>query len=125
MLTWEALRYIMNVRFKSNALKKQCEDPRVAMRDFGKNIGNRLTQRINELCQAKDLSEIAKIPAARLHPLVGSRLNEYSVDLVHPFRLVFIPIDDETPDFDMEDLSTIHIIRIEEVIDYHGKQKRN
>jgi proteic killer suppression protein len=114
----------MVVRFKSNKLKKQCEDPRIAMRDFGKDIGYRLTQRINELRQAKDLSEIAKIPAARLHPLAGSRLNEYSVDLVHPFRLVFIPITDEAPAFDLADLSTIHIIRIEEVIDYHGKQKR-
>ncbi|TYO96918.1 hypothetical protein [Desulfallas thermosapovorans] len=48
--------------------------------------------------------------------------DEYAVDLVHPFRLVFKPILRDG--VDIYDLESIDIIRIEEVTDYHGKQKR-
>jgi len=85
-------------------------------------MGSKLTQRVNELNSATNLSDIDKNPAARLHRLEGQRSNEFAVDLVHPIRLVFKPILED--DADINTLDSITIVRIEEVTDYHGKQKR-
>ncbi|MEY8762495.1 MULTISPECIES: hypothetical protein [Clostridium] len=112
----------MNLEFKSSKIKKQCENPKIAQREYGAKIGNKLTQRVAELNGAKSLLDISKIPAARLHQLEGARADEYAVDLVHPFRLVFKPILEKKGDINK--LECINIVRIEEVIDYHGKQKR-
>lgn len=113
---------IMKLQFKNTKIKKQCEDPKRAQKDFGKKIGNTLTQRVGELIAATSLLDIQYIPSARLHRLQGTRAGEYAVDLAHPYRLVFCPIlkDDEQ----INQLERITIVRIEEVTDYHGKQKR-
>jgi len=112
----------MELRFKTKKLKKQCEVPDEAKIIYGSKIGNKLTQRVTELAAASNLDDIAKIPAARLHKLEGSRKNEYAIDLVHPFRLVITPFQEGNAE--VSSLSSISIVRIEEVTDYHGKQKR-
>lgn len=112
----------MELRFKTKKLKKQCEVPAEAQQKYGSLIGNKLTQRVSELYAANSLNDIAKIPAARLHKLEGVRKNEYAIDLIHPFRLIITPVLDD--DTDITNLSSIRIVRIEEVTDYHGKQKR-
>ena len=114
--------FTMELRFKTKKLKKQCEEPTEVQKKYGSKIGNKLTQRVSELSAANTLDDIAKIPAARLHKLEGSRKNEYVIDLVHPFRLVITPVLEGNADVDS--LSSVRIVRIEEVTDYHGKQKR-
>lgn len=112
----------MRVEYRTQKLKKQCEDPEKAQKDYGKSIGIRLTQRVGELQAATNLLDIKYNPSARLHRLKGTRVNEFAVDLVHPFRLIFTPILADGGD--MNKLESISIVRIEEVADYHGKQKR-
>lgn len=112
----------MRLQFKNNKIKKQCENPKKAQADFGPRIGNMLTQRVGELAAATSLLDIKCIPAARLHKLQGTRTDEYAVVLVHPYRLVFKPVLQDG--VDINDLESIDIVRIEEVADYHGKQKR-
>ncbi len=112
----------MIVEYKNTKLKKQCEDPTIAQKDFRTGIGNKLSQRISEFISAVNLSDIKALPAARLHKLEGARSDEYAVDLVHPHRLVFKPILDDRNNIRMLELITV--VRIEEVTDYHGKQKR-
>ncbi|NLK73126.1 MAG: hypothetical protein GX285_08935 [Clostridiales bacterium] len=112
----------MNVEFKSKKLRKQCEDPKIAQKEFGIEMANILTQRVGELIAATSLLDIRNIPSARLHKLQGDRCNEYAVDLVHPFRLVFKPVLKRKDD--INDLKSIDSICIEEVVDYHGKQKK-
>jgi proteic killer suppression protein len=101
----------MKVEFRTNKLKRQCEDPSLAQKEFGANIGNRLTQRIGELLAASSLKDIMAIPSARLHKLEGSREDLYAVDLVHPHRLVFRPILENGND--IRKLERITVIRIE------------
>ena len=112
----------MELRFKTKKLKKQCEDPVEAQQVYGSKIGNKLTQRVSELQSAFTLDDVSKVPAARLHKLKGLRKNEYAIDLVNPFRFIVIPILEGNADIRI--LNSIRIIRIEEVTDYHGKQKR-
>ena len=112
----------MKVEYRTQKLKKQCEDPKKAQKDYGKDIGIKLTQRVGELQAATSLLDIKNIPTARLHKLKGKRINEFAIDLVHPFRLIITPILIDVED--MNKLESINIVRIEEVTDYHGKQKR-
>ena len=112
----------MELHFKNNKIQKQCEDPQKAQKDFGARMGNILTQRVGELSAATSLLDIKYIAAARLHKLEGIRSDEYAVDLVHPFRLIFTPILKEN--VVVKKLEGINIVRIEEVTDYHGKQKK-
>ncbi|MDD3899368.1 MAG: type II toxin-antitoxin system RelE/ParE family toxin [Syntrophomonadaceae bacterium] len=111
----------MELQYRSNKIRKYCESPKEAQRIYGAQIGTKLTQRVGELKAATSLEDIRNIPAARLHRLQGQRADEYAVDLVHPFRLVFKPILDEGED--ITQLANIKIVRIEEVRDYHGKQR--
>ena len=112
----------MIVEYKNKKLKKQCENPTIAQKDFGTGIGNKLSQRIGEFISAENLSDIKALPAARIHKLEGMRNDQYAVDLVHPHRLVFKPILDDRNN--IKKLELITVIRIEEVTDYHGKQKK-
>ncbi|MFH5834823.1 hypothetical protein ACHAL6_01940 [Proteiniclasticum sp. C24MP] len=112
----------MVVEYRTNKLRKQCENPSIAQKDYGSGIGNRLTQRVSEFLAASTLADIKAIPVARLHKLEGDRKNQYAVDLMHPHRLLFRPvIDDESS---IKKLELITVIQIEEVIDYHGKNNR-
>ena len=79
----------MELEFKSSKIKKQCEDPSIAQKEFGTKIGFKLTQRVRELEGATCLQDIKCIKPARLHRLEGKRQHQYAVDLEHPFRLVF------------------------------------
>ncbi|ADQ39664.1 hypothetical protein Calkr_0087 [Caldicellulosiruptor acetigenus I77R1B] len=115
----------MEVRYKTKKLKKICENFQLAQKEFGQDIAKKLFQRLNELKAAKSLYDISRLPATGFHKLEGSRKGQYAVYLVHPFRLVFKPITiSENQTQDEIDLSKIVIIQIEEVIDYHGKEKR-
>ena len=44
----------------------------------------------------------------RCHQLNGNREGQYALDLVHPYRLIFVKIDDQ-----------IQIVKIIEIVDYH------
>lgn len=114
----------MDLEFKTKKLQKQCEDFRIAQKDYGLNICKKLTQRVNELRAADSLDDIAKNSLANgFHELDGIRNGEYAVTLVHPYRLVFKASDLVSSEEKME-YSDIKLIRIEEVVDYHGKIKR-
>lgn len=48
----------MKVEYRTKRLKKQCEDPEKAQKDYGKGIGTKLTQRVTELLAATNLMDI-------------------------------------------------------------------
>ena len=57
----------------------------------------KLKQRMMELSAADTLSVISHLPPARCHELTGRLAGTFSIDLEHPFRLLFIPADDPVP----------------------------
>ena len=61
------------------------------------------------------------MPPARMHQLKGNRDEQFAVDLVHPYRLVFEPNHDPLPrkkDGGIN-LEQVTAIKIMEVVDYH------
>ena len=77
--------------------------------------------RLAVLKAAQTLALVPMTPPDRRHQLQGDRNEQYAVDLVHPYRLVFRVNHDPLPrkadgGIDTEKVTAITII---EVIDYH------
>ena len=64
--------------------------------------------RIDQLNAAETVEEMINFSIGRCHQLNGSREGQYALDLVHPYRLIFVKIDDQ-----------IQIVKIIEIVDYH------
>ncbi len=80
-----------------------------------------LKNRLAVLRSARTLELVPNSPPDRRHQLQGKRDEEYAVDLIHPYRLVFKPDHEPLPrkhdgGIDTKQVTSITII---EVIDYH------
>ncbi|MBA2883165.1 proteic killer suppression protein [Desulfosalsimonas propionicica] len=111
----------MEIYFKTKRLAKICNNQKEAIKIHGTKMAAKLGQRMFELNAAKSLKDISRLPPARCHQLSGNRQNQFSVDLEHPFRLLFIPANEPLPrlpdgGFDLEKITEIEIIAI---IDTH------
>lgn len=87
----------MVIYFKTTKLKKTGSQEREMVRQLGPKQAARLKQRLMELKAADVLSDISHLPPARCHQLTGKENGIFSVDLEHPYRLLFIPADDPVP----------------------------
>ncbi len=98
----------MRIDYKSKRLQKTCENASVAKKQYGLKMAIKIQQRIGELSAVSTVEEMVRFQIGRCHPLHGNRQDQYALDLVHPYRLVFTCIENE-----------IQIARIEEIVDYH------
>ena len=111
----------MVIYFRTKRLQKICSKTNEAIKKLGPKMARKLQQRLMELKAASCLADISKIPPARCHPLSGNRDGQLSVDLDHPYRLLFIPADDPIP-FTQDgglDWTKVSEIEIIEIIDPH------
>lgn len=107
----------MRIFFKTNRLKKICSESAQAKKHLGDKGGRKLQQRMMELRAAKNLADISRLPPARCHELTGDRAGQLSVDLEHPYRLLFIVANNPRPErecggLDWERVTEIEIIAI-------------
>ena len=111
----------MYIEFKSKKLRKRCEEFELAKRAWGKDIAKKLVQRLQEIQAQPTLKELCQLPAARCHALTGKRKAQFAVDLVHPYRLVFEPIQTSQEIYvdQVLDHSRVERVKIIEVVDYH------
>lgn len=82
-------------------------------------MARKLQQRLMELGAAPCLDDISKLPPPRCHQLKGNRTGQFSVDLDHPYRLIFIPANNPVPEkkdgsLDLARIDSIEIIAIED-----------
>ena len=64
---------------------------------WGDARARRLQQRLAELAAAETLEHLRGLPGARCHELKADRKGKISVDLAHPFRLIFEPDHNPLP----------------------------
>jgi len=100
----------MDVEFQQNQNKKLYENHKKLFRKYGKQRAEVIIKRINELEAAKDLNDISLLPQTWFHALMGNYEGCYSVDLKHPYRLIFNPLNGDT-----SDLRTVTKINIREI----------
>lgn len=111
----------MIITFHVNKLRKICNDSNSAIRKFGNESGKLLMQRFDDLQAADCLEDMRYLPG-RCHELAGDRKGQISIDLKHPYRLIFKPDENPYPrktdgGLDWIKVKSIKIISVE---DTHG-----
>lgn len=71
-------------------------------------MADKIHQRIAEITAADSVEMMIDYGIGRCHPLHGNRRDQYAVDLVHPYRMVFSVAREQ-----------VQVVCIEEVTDYH------
>lgn len=98
----------MDIMYKSKKIEKVCTDAKVTERTYGKEIAEKIHQRIDEITAADTVEMMIRFHIGRCHPLSQNRKGQYAVDLIHPYRLVFEKNGDDSQK-----------VNILEIIDYH------
>lgn len=109
----------MDIEFQSAKFRKECLDFKLLVRKSGLKQAKKIIQRLDELHAADKLSDISHLPPPRLHELVNNRAGQISVDLVHPYRLLFIPANDPLPfkpdgGLDLSKVTAVIILGVED-----------
>lgn len=81
----------MEVSARDNRLRKAISDQRDAQRRYGADMAKKLVLRLAALRAAGSLADFwpPKSGPERCHELTGDRAGTFSVDLKHPYRLLF------------------------------------
>ena len=112
----------MDILFRDSRLRRQCNDKSLLERRQGSRRAELINRRLDELRAANALADIRKLPGPRCHELTGNRAGQLTVDLDHPYRLVFEPAD--RPVQRLEDggldWSRVTAVRILAIEDTHG-----
>lgn len=98
----------MQITYKSGKLKRICTSAYEAEKQYGRDMAEKIQHRIDQIVAAPSVEMMIQFRIGRCHPLTGNRKNQYAVDLVHPFRLIFEKKGAE-----------IQIANILEIVDYH------
>ena len=109
----------MEVFFHSTKLQKLCNSEKDMLRDLGKKRAEKLKTRLTELRAVDNLAQIPSVPPPRCHALSGDRQGQLTVDLDHPYRLVFIPANNPVPvkpdgGLDRTNVTAVEIVGIED-----------
>ena len=114
----------MDITFSSKKLKKQLSEAKVMARTHGPRRTSLLKVIMTQLRAAPNLGVFAPpySPPNRCHELKGNKKGVLSVDLDHPYRLLFKPINDPVPmrpegGIDWHQVTAIEIKGVE---DTHG-----
>lgn len=98
----------MEITHKNKKIEKVCTNARIAEKTYGKEMADKIHQRIDEITAADNVEMMIQFHIGRCHPLSNNRKGQYVVDLVHPYRLIFEKNGGE-----------IQIAYILEIVDYH------
>ena len=80
----------MVILFEDEKFAKECNNLRLLQRQHGKVRARRILQRLADLAGADTLEDMRNAPG-RCHELHGDRAGQLSMDLDHPYRLLFRP----------------------------------
>lgn len=109
----------MEIHFADSKLQKILSDDRQLLKKFGTVRAKKIMQRFTTLQNAHTLSDVPRVPPDRCHELIGNRRGQLSVDLDHPYRLLFSPLEQPPPTkpdggLDWTKVTGILIIEIED-----------
>lgn len=82
----------MDIFFASVKFQEICNNQRLLIKTQGTDRAKRLRRRLDDLRAAKTLSDMRNLPG-RCHELLGTRSGQLSLDLDHPYRLIFQPVE--------------------------------
>jgi len=98
----------LEIGYANRSIEKVCTNASAAARKHGQAMADKIHQRIDEIQAAESVEEMIQFKIGRCHSLHQNRRNQYAVDLIHPYRLVFEKME-----------SGIQAVNIIEIVDYH------
>lgn len=98
----------MEVTYKSTRLEKLCTNAYAAEKKYGIQMAEKIKLRIDQISAAISVEMMLQFKVGRCHQLKGDRKDQFAVDLVHPYRLIFEKLGGD-----------IQIANIMEIVDYH------
>jgi len=110
----------VEISFRTRKLERTFSSVDQLRRIYGRRA-EVLTRRIAILKNAQNLSLVPQSRPERRHQLSGRQKNQFAIDVIHPYRLVFEPNHDPVPvthDGGI-DVARVTAITIVGVIDYH------
>ena len=110
----------MEITFSDKKLEFLSSNFDKCRQKMGDRRAKLVVTRLNALRDADNLEEVRNLPG-RFHELTGNRKSQWSCDLDHPYRLVFVPHENPIPiNKDGQYLwSEIKGVEIIELVDYH------
>jgi proteic killer suppression protein len=99
----------LEVRFRTRHLEQCYLESKVAIREFGAEVGRRYVQRIQIVRNTRSVGELRGLPGLRFHALKGSRDGQFAINLTGFYRLIVTLEGAE-----------LQIVRIEEVSKHYG-----
>jgi plasmid maintenance system killer protein len=85
----------MIIMFINQRLEKLFNSDKKLNKKYGSQ-SKRIKQRLNALRAAETLEDMKSMPG-RCHSLTGDRKGQWSLDLKHPYRLIFEPANEPIP----------------------------
>lgn len=110
----------MKLSYKTNKLEKSFTTDKGLAKSYG-TLAKKIKQRRIQLESADNLEVISKLPALRLHQLIGKGKGTWSIDIHQNWRILFEIDQDPIPSLENGgvDLKAIKIICITSVEDPH------
>lgn len=111
----------MEILFANSKLERDCCESARRNRRFGQKQATLVQRRLDEMYAAATLAELRTLPQVRCHELTGDRKGQLSVDLLHPYRLLF-RVEGERPrkpdgGLDWQKVTAVHVVGIENTHD--------
>ena len=111
----------MEASFRSRKLRETFNCDRNLVRRYGARQAGRIRDVFRGLLEAPSLANVPTSPPMRRHQLTGNRNEQFAVDLLHPYRLVFTAAHSPVPrradgGIALECVTAIMILDVE---DYH------
>jgi plasmid maintenance system killer protein len=86
----------MDIVFENSKFASECNNQRLLEKRHGKDRAKRIKRRLDDLRAADVLDDMRSLPG-RCHELLHDRAGQLSLDLDHPYRLIFEPADEPIP----------------------------
>lgn len=111
----------MDIAFRTRKLEKTFNSAGTLRKAYGDRMAKTIMMRLAVLKNARNLGLVPTTPPDRRHQLRADRDEQFAVDLVQPYRLVFEPNHDPLPRREDGGIDTDQVtaITIVDVIDYH------
>jgi len=78
----------MDIVFKDQKFAKWCNNHQLLVKKYGLDRAKRVRRRLDDLSSVEVLSDMRGL-SGRCHELIGDRAGQLSLDLDHPYRLIF------------------------------------
>lgn len=111
----------MKISFRSTKLRKIFDSEKNLKREYGTRMASAIMTQVDVLRISACLAEVPTKKPTRCHQLTGDRDEQFAIDLVQPYRLVFEVEHDPIPrdEFGGIDRKRVTAIIIIAVTDYH------